>query len=542
VPVDLQVAPGPLGLAVADRLALWERAGLARRICAKDPTVWAETELPELTDRLGWLTLPDEMAGSVGDLDSFATEIREEGYRFVVLLGMGGSSLAPEMYQATFGNAAGYPELIVLDSTHPGAVADVDARVDLEHTLFLVASKSGTTLETLSFFRYFWNRLVSAGIPQGRSFVALTDPGSPLDDLAAERGFRRVFSTPPEVGGRYSALTYFGLVPAALIGADVRALLSSAAVAAAACRGPGEDNPGLILGALWGEAARVGRDKLTLIVSPRLAAFPNWMEQLIAESTGKDGTGIVPVAGEDLAQPDVYGDDRIFLAYLLAGDEELSDPLNALEEAGHPVARAVLDRPEDLGAAMFTAEMATAAAGSVLGIHPFNQPDVQVAKELARKAMAGQLVGGAPIEEVAPADAAALAAWLAARPESGYIGITAYLPMRAATEAALQNLRHRLRHLTGQATTIGFGPRFLHSTGQLHKGGPPALFLQLVDTPAPDLPVPETEFSFGRLVAGQAEGDYRALVERGQTVVRVGLGDDVSAGLERLIEAVNSAA
>jgi transaldolase/glucose-6-phosphate isomerase len=541
VPAELQLAPGSLGVALAERLAGWERAGLARRIWAKDPTVWAETELPELTDRLGWLTLPDEMAGSIDELESFAAEMRDEGYRHVVLLGMGGSSLAPEVYQATFGNAAGHPELIVLDSTHPGAVADVDDRIDLEHTLFLVASKSGTTLETLSFFRYFWNRLVGAGIPQGQSFVALTDPGSTLEDLAAERGFRQVFTTPPEVGGRYSALTSFGLVPAALIGADVRALVSSAVEAAAACRGPGEDNPGLILGALWGEAALAGRDKLTLVVSTALAAFPNWMEQLIAESTGKDGTGIVPVAGEQLEAPDAYRDDRVFLAYLLEGESDLSDPLDALEAAGHPVVRVRLARREDLGSAMFTAEMATAAAGSVLGIHPFNQPDVQVAKELARKAMAGELAGGPPIQAVGASDVGALEAWLASRRDAGYIGIVAYLPMRSATERALQGVRHHLRALTGQATTIGFGPRFLHSTGQLHKGGPAALFLQIVDAPVPELPVPETEFSFGQLVAGQAEGDYRALEERSQRVLRVALGEE-GAGLDRLVDAVRSLA
>ena len=480
------------------------------------------------------------MAGAVDDLVAFAAEIAGEGYTHVVLLGMGGSSLAPEVYQATFGNADGHPELIVLDSTHPDAVADVDAQIDIERTLFIVASKSGTTLETLSFFRYFWQRLVMAGVPQRRNFVALTDPGSTLEDIAAERGFRRVFSTPPEVGGRYSALTYFGLVPAALIGVDVRALLSGAAVASGVCRGPGEDNPGLILGAVWGEAALAGRDKLTLVVSPTLAAFPNWLEQLIAESTGKDGTGIVPIAGEALSAPDAYGDDRLFLAYLLGSEQSDSAALDALEQAGHPVIRVVLDEAEDLGSAMFTAEMATAAAGSLLGIHPFNQPDVQVAKELARKAMAGELAGGAPITEVAPTDADALAGWLASRPDAGYVGIAAYLPMRSATVAALQDLRHGLRALTGQATTVGFGPRFLHSTGQLHKGGPPALFMQIVDAPNGDLPVPETDFSFGRLIAGQAEGDYRALQERHQRVVRVAVGEDEAADLAALIGTVRA--
>jgi len=532
---------GPIAAAVESRLEGWAADGMARRIWAKDPTVWAETDLPELTDRLGWLALPEQMAASVADLEAFAAEISGEGFRFVVLLGMGGSSLAPEVFQSTFGNAIGHPELIVLDSTHPGAVQAVDARIELSETLFLVASKSGTTLETLSFFRYFWDRLVREGLPQGSHFVALTDPGSALEDLAAERDFRRVFTTPPDVGGRYSALTFFGLVPASLIGADIGAILSGAAATAAACRGSAPRNPGLQLGAVWGEAALAGRDKLTVVTSPGLAAFPNWLEQLIAESTGKDGTGIVPVAGEDLAEPDAYGDDRLFLSYHLEGEAPLA--LDELAAAGHPVVTISLASPEELGGAMFAAEVATAAAGAILGIHPFDQPDVQVAKELARQAMAGELAGGAPIVEAGPADATRLAAWLAELPERAYFGLSAYVPMTAGAVELLQGLRHHLRHLTGAATTVGFGPRFLHSTGQLHKGGPgAALFLQLVDEPDPDLAVPETDFTFGRLVVGQAEGDYRALEERRQTVLRVQLGREWQEGLDTLLDTVSSLA
>lgn len=542
MPADIELEIGPMAAAVESRLAEWESAGLARRIWAKDPTVWAETDLPELADRLGWLGLPDEMAGVVSELRGFASEVANEGIRFVVLLGMGGSSLAPEVYQATFGNAEGHPELIVLDSTHPGAVQAVDARIDLAHTLFLVASKSGTTLETLSFFRYFWNRLMQQGLPQGEHFAALTDPGSALEDLAAERGFRRVFSTPPEVGGRYSALTYFGLVPAALIGADIAAVLASAAAAADSSRSGAADNPGLVLGAVWGEAALAGRDKLTVVTSPSLAAFPNWLEQLIAESTGKDGTGIVPIAGEDLAEPNAYGDDRLFLSYQLDGDGEPPAVLSALAAAGHPVIRIHLATKEDIGGAMFSAEIATAAAGAILGIHPFNQPDVQVAKELARQVMAGELDGGAPINAAAPTDATRLASWLAALPGDGYIGISAYVPMTADAIELLQGLRHHLQHLTRAATSVGFGPRFLHSTGQLHKGGPAALFLQLVDEPSPDVAVPETDFTFGKLVVGQAEGDYRALEERRQEVLRVQLGAEWTAGLDTLLDTVSSLA
>jgi len=536
----MELALGPIADAVESRLMVWESEGMARRIWAKDPTVWAETDLPELTDRLGWLGLPDEMAGVVSGLRGFASDLADEGIRSVVLLGMGGSSLAPEVFQSTFRNAECFPELIVLDSTHPGAVQAVDARIDLAHTLFVVASKSGTTLETLSFFRYFWHRLTQQGLAQGEHFVALTDPGSALEDLAAERDFRRVFATPPEVGGRYSALTYFGLVPAALIGADIEAMLASAAAAAAAGRHPAGENPGLLLGAAWGEAALAGRDKLTVITSASLAAFPNWLEQLIAESTGKDGTGIVPIAGEDLAEPGAYGDDRLFLSYQLESDGEPFDALDSLVAAGHPVIRILLSAPEGIGGAMFTAEMATAAAGAVLGIHPFNQPDVQVAKELARQAMAGELGGGGPIESVPPTDATRLAGWVADLPENGYIGICAYIPMTVDAIELLQGLRHHLRHLTGAATTVGFGPRFLHSTGQLHKGGPGALFLQLVDDPTPDVAVPETDFSFGKLVVGQAEGDYRALESRRQRVLRVQLGAEWAAGLDTLLDSVSS--
>ncbi|NNF10245.1 MAG: phosphoheptose isomerase, partial [Acidimicrobiia bacterium] len=542
MPDEAAFALGDLSDAVSARLAEWETHGLARRIWAKDPTVWAETNLPELTDRLGWLSLPADMAGAVSELESFADEVRTD-FQHVVLLGMGGSSLAPEMYQATFGNAPGYPELTVLDSTHPGAVQDVDEQIDLEKTLFVVASKSGSTLETLSFFRYYWDRLIQAGLPQGSHFVAITDPGSSLQDLAAERGFRRVFTAPPEVGGRYSALTYFGLVPAALIGVDIGTLLASAAAAATACKNAGADNPGLTMGAAWGEAAQAGRNKLTLVVSPSLESFPAWLEQLVAESTGKDGTGIVPVADEDLAGPDAYGTDRVFLSYHLAGDPDQTARLDALAAAGHPVIAVELGTREELGSAMFVAEMATAAAGSILGIHPFNQPDVQVAKELARQAMAGELSGGAPIEEAGPRDAARISQWLASKPEGAYLGLAAFVPMTDRTTGLLQSLRHHLRDLTGAATTVGFGPRFLHSTGQLHKGGPAAaLFLQIVDEPAVEMPVPETDYSFAKLVAGQAEGDYRALQDRGRTVLRVRLGQDAAAGLETLVDTVSSLA
>ncbi len=543
MPAEVTFALGELAPAVDRRLAEWEAEGVGRRIWDRDPTVWAETDLPELSDRLGWLTLPGEMAAQLEELKGFASTVAEGSMTHVVLAGMGGSSLAPEVFQATLGNAEGYPELIVLDSTHPDAVRSIDDRIDLATTLFVIASKSGTTLETMSFFQYFWARLEAAGLAQGDHFIALTDPGSQLVELAETRRFRRVFETPPEVGGRYSALTAFGLVPAALIGADVDQILASAAAVAAACSAatPAAENPGLVLGAIWGEAALAGRDKVTFVVSPSLTAFPNWLEQLIAESTGKDGTGIVPVAGEDLAPPEGYADDRLFVRYRLAGENDADSELAALAKAGHPVVTIELAQLEDLGGEIFRAEFATAAAGAVLGIHPFNQPDVQLAKELARQAMAGDLNGGAPIGAISPANANELMTWLGSLPEGGYIGLQAYAPMTATTTELLQALRLHLRDATTAATTVGFGPRFLHSTGQLHKGGPSkAIFMQLVTEPAEDLPVPETDYAFGHLIAAQAEGDYRALQERGQQVLRVQLGHDSDLGLETLIDSVSS--
>ena len=364
---------GSLTEAVRARLSAWESVEFGKRLWDKDPTLWGDADTPELADRLGWLDLPATMPPEVASLQEFADEIRADTDH-LVLLGMGGSSLAPEVYQATFGNADGRPELIVLDSTHPESVSAVVDLVDPTRTMFLVASKSGGTLETMSLFYFFWEIVSDQVKRPGRQFVALTDPGSSLEALAKKRKFRRVFTTPPDVGGRYSALTLFGLVPATLIGVDASALLSGAAAMADAC-GAGVaagDNPGLVLGAAMGEAALAGRDKLTYVVSPSLAAFPGWVEQLIAESTGKNGRGIVPVAGEPLSGFADYGDDRLFVHVMVAGEDPMGQPaaLEVLQAAGHPVIRIVLDEVTDVGAEFFRAEVAVAAAGSLLGIHP----------------------------------------------------------------------------------------------------------------------------------------------------------------------------
>jgi transaldolase/glucose-6-phosphate isomerase len=533
---------------VEERLSAWQRGSFARRLWAKDYTLWSAKPVLELTDRMGWLTLPDTMHEQVPELQAFADRVRDEGFRHVVLLGMGGSSLAPEVFRRTFGNARGRPELSVLDSTHPGAVCAIESRVDLAKTLFLVSSKSGTTTETSSFFHYFWQRLHETGKQPGPHFVAITDPGTPLEKLAAERNFRATFSAPVEVGGRYSALSVFGLVPAALIGVDIRRLLGAALTSAESCAFcvPEPSSAPLCLGTALGELALAGRDKITFLASPSLEAFPIWAEQLIAESTGKDGKGIVPVADEPLGALGVYGNDRFFAVLLLEGDSstQLAAQVKALEAAGHPVAYIQLRQKTDLGQEFFRWEVAVAAAGAVLGIQPFNQPDVQLAKELAKKAMAAagsHAHAGAGADLVRAEDKSNLARavneWLSSVTPGDYVSIQAYLNPTSETWAALQRLRTKLRDRTQAATTLGFGPRFLHSTGQLHKGGPnTGVFLQIVDEPAEELPVPETSYSFAQLIRAQAEGDYQALAQRGRRVLRVQLGRDTASGLRQLGE------
>jgi len=552
--VASQVDPQALSLGqwdkpVEDRLGAWQRGNFARRLWAKDHSLWSAKPLPELTDRMGWLALPEIMHEQVPALTAFADGVRDEGFRHVVLLGMGGSSLAPEVFQRTFGNASRRPELIVLDSTHPDAVRSVESRVDVAKTLFLVSSKSGTTTETNSFFYYFWQRLRESGKQPGPHFAAITDPGTPLEKLAADRSFRRTFSAPPEVGGRYSALTVFGLVPAALIGVDIRRLLDAALTSAegSAFCVPEPSSAPLRLGAALGELTLAGRDKVTFLASPSLEAFPIWAEQLIAESTGKSGQGIVPVADEPLGTAEVYGKDRFFAVLLLEGDSstQLAARVKALEGAGHPVGYIQLRHKIDLGQEFFRWELAVAAAGAVLGINPFDQPDVQLAKELAKKAMAGagsqSDEPGAGLVRVEDGSALARAAseLLGSVKAGDYISLQAYLNPAPETWSTLQQIRARLRDRTKAATTVGFGPRFLHSTGQLHKGGPnTGVFLQIVDEPAEQLPVPETNYSFAQLIRAQAEGDYQALKQRGRRVLRVQLGRNAAAGLQQLERAL----
>ena len=479
---------------------------------------------PEISDRLGWLSVGEMMAPQVKSLTTFADEIRREFDR-VVLCGMGGSSLAPEVLWRTFGRRTGYPALAVLDSTDPRAVTAALPGGDLERTLFLVSSKSGTTQETDCLYRYFWERAGGRGV----QFVAITDPDTPLARLATERGFRRAFLNPKDIGGRYSALSYFGLVPAALIGIDVGQLLHRAHRMAEACAAwvPARQNPAAWLGAVLAEAALAGRNKATFVLSPGIGSFGLWVEQLIAESTGKEGKGLLPVAEEPLGPPEVYGRDRLFVVLTLAGEQGADDAteprLGALMAAGHPVVRLALEDRYDLGQEFFRWEFATAVAGAILGINAFDQPNVAESKQNTKDVLAGKQP---PAPPAPPATAPELERFLAAVRPGDYLALMAYLPPTPQNDRRLEAVRARLRDRLKVATTLGYGPRFLHSTGQLHKGGlPVGHFLQITERPDQDVPIPGMPYAFGQLEAAQAEGDLRALRGRGRPAVRIdGLG------------------
>jgi transaldolase/glucose-6-phosphate isomerase len=526
------------------------------RIWAHDYTVW-KPEPTEIANRLGWLHIADVMVGQIDRLRALVESVRTDGYTDAVVLGMGGSSLAPDVFGRVFGGqTAGFLDLAVLDSTDPDAVLAQASRLDPSRTLFIVSTKSGGTVETLSLFKYFYNWTAEAlgtgsDVDQiGAHFVAITDPGSKLEALAKRYDFRDTFLNDPNIGGRYSALSYFGLVPAALAGVEVETLLDQALTMACNCEPCNcpidGDNNGAWLGALLGELAKAGRDKVTLVTSPQLANFGDWVEQLIAESTGKEGKGILPVVGEPLGRPVDYGDDRLFVHLKLDGDDTHDLALRALEGAGQPIVRLRLRDLYDLGDQFFLWEMATAVAGYRLGINPFNQPNVEAAKVLARQAVAAYAESGAlPDDEPASLDRGALIGFLALAQAGDYISLQAYVQPAAETDAALQALRLRLRDRLKLATTVGYGPRFLHSTGQLHKGdGGNGLFIQFTANEAQDVPIPDeagsgaSSMTFGVLKMAQALGDKRALEEAGRRVIRFHLGDDVAGGLMLLAEAL----
>ena len=510
--------PSDLDAAIAERVRWAGEERVAARVWDGDPTLWQGTsETPELSDRLGWLTIADRMEARRGELEAWAAGVRDRGLTDAVLLGMGGSSLGPEVIRQSFGLP-----LHVLDSTDPEAVRAVGDAVDLDTTMFVVSSKSGGTVETRSHLEHFWELTGGAG----SQFAAVTDPGSPLDELARERGFDHVFAGDPEIGGRYSVLSPFGLVPAALAGAPLEDLLRGA-IDSAARSHEETDNAALWLGLALGELARRGRDKLTFVVSPPIDSFGLWAEQLVAESTGKRGRGILPVADEPLGAPEVYGPDRVFLH--VRGNETHDEALAALAAAGHPVLTVTAEGPEDLGRLFFGAEFATAVAGAVLEINPFDQPNVQQAKDATNAA----LESGETEVEAGTADE--LIALLDATSPPGYISLHGYTAPSDAVDDAVAVLREAIRRRTKAATTFGYGPRFLHSTGQLHKGGPPVgAFVQFLHDAGEDVEIPGKPFTFRTLKHAQAAGDRKTLRDHGRPVVRLELDGDPAAALRDL--------
>jgi transaldolase/glucose-6-phosphate isomerase len=552
--------------AALDRL---EAQSFSRRLWDRDATLWKQDPGHQkiIHNALGWLTVPHTMLEQVDVLESFPHDVKGAGFTHQVLLGMGGSSLCPDVCRATFGTAPGFLQLHVLDSTVPASVAAVEASIDLAHTLFVVSSKSGGTTETTSFFQYFYERVRSIkGGQAGENFLAITDPGTSLEKVAKEKNFRRIFPGQPDIGGRYSALSNFGMIPAALAGVHVHGLLERAAHMAEAC-GAGvaaKDNPGLVLGAALGAAGLSGRDKITLVISPAIVTFADWVEQLIAESTGKEGKGLVPVAGEALRDPAVYGQDRLFVHIKLVSDadEATEVALQALEAAGHPVIRIILRDVLDLGAEFFRWEVATATAGALLGIDPFDQPNVQESKDNTKSLLAeyraqGKFPEGKPLLDsdgleiygdaaiLGAADSSVggvLAAFLNQARRGDYVALMAYLQPTPEHTVALQSLRLRLRDSSCLATTLGYGPRFLHSTGQLHKGGANnGLFIQITADDARDLPIPGEPYTFAVLKHAQALGDLHSLVSKQRRVLRLHLGKDTGAQLSRLGRLVQDA-
>ena len=525
------------------------RHNVIGRIWAADHTVW-QPKPTEITNRLGWLHIADNMADKAPRLAAFVQSAAADGFRHVLLLGMGGSSLAPELFQKTLARSSAGPalDLVVLDTTDADAVRAAEAAVDLAHTLVIVATKSGGTVETLSGFKYFYNRLLEQVGPQrvGGHFVGITDPGSKIADMAARYGFRDLFLNDPNIGGRYSALSYFGLVPAALVGVDVPKLLERAAVAASNAT-PGHcdaiaDNHAAVLGAILGRLALEGRDKVTFITAPALASFGDWVEQLIAESTGKEGKGILPVVGEPPAPVKSYGADRLFVHLRLEGDASNDAFVAALAAAGQPVVTQRLADRYDIGGQFFTWEMATAVAGHFLGINPFDQPNVEAAKIKAREVVADYArTGRLPAGDFAAPEPGVLGEFLKATRPGDYVAIQTYIPTTPAADAALAALRQTIHLRTGLATTAGYGPRFLHSTGQLHKGDAGhGLFIQIVSDAVEDVAIPdeagtpESAMSFNILKKAQALGDARALRAAHRRVIAFEVGAEPVAAIERL--------
>jgi len=560
--------PADLDAAVKKNLNDWRASGKVRRLWQKDASLWTGDDEAKW---LGWLDIAAEQIANAAKLREIVADIKNDGFRDILLLGMGGSSLCPEVLALTFGQTPGFPQLHVLDSTDPAQIKSCEASIDLAKTLFIVSSKSGSTLEPNIYKQYFFERVKQTVGPDkaGGRFIAITDPGSKMEQVAKADHFRHIFFGRPSIGGRYSALSNFGMVPAAAMGLDTGKFLARTKEMVDACQAstPVEQHPGVMLGLILGTAATMGRDKITLITSPGISDLGAWLEQLIAESTGKVGQGIIPVDREALSSPDVYGNDRIFAYVRLetAPDAAQDAKVAALEKAGHPVVRIAMTDTSSLGQEFFRWEIATAVAGSIIGINAFNQPDVEASKIETRKLTTeyeqnGSLpaekplleeVGiklftddknGAALTQAAGSDRSLknyLRAHMARLSAGDYLAVLAYVQMNPEHESLLQNLRHAVRDRKRVATCLGFGPRFLHSTGQAYKGGPNSgVFLQITCDEAQDFLVPGQRYTFGVVKAAQARGDFAVLAERNRRALRVHLGSDVKAGLSRLTELV----
>ena len=549
--------------AVAAPLDNWKVEEKVKRLWSRDASLWTGGDESKW---LGWLNIVGEQKLSIRRFTNFAEEVRDAGFSHVLLLGMGGSSLCPDVMRKSFGKRQGFPELHVLDSTDPAQIKSFENRIDLANTLFFVSSKSGTTLEPNIFKQYFFERArqVVGNDEVGNRFIAITDPGSRLRQEAERDRFRKIFLGVPSIGGRYSALSDFGLAPAAAMGVDIEKFLDRTDEMVSACGpdAPPRDNPGVILGAVLGVAHNHGRDKITIVASAGISDLGAWLEQLLAESTGKNGKGLIPVDRESPGPPESYGDDRLFVYLKLNSDSD--DPqdaaLESIERAGQPVVRIAVGDVYDLGQEFFRWEIATAVAGSIIGINPFDQPDVEASKIATRKLTeeyerTGSLPDETPMFEAEgiklfadERNASALNQAVSDRSLTGYLkahldrihtndyfATLAYVEMNDAHEQLLQSMRHEVRGTKRSATCLGFGPRFLHSTGQAYKGGPnTGVFLQVTCDDANDLPVPGQKYTFGIVKAAQARGDFAVLAERGRRALRVDLGADVRAGLEQL--------
>ena len=513
-----------------------------RRIWERDYAVWKPVQT-EISDRLGWLNVASDMLGQVNELEAFAEEVRSAGYQNIVVLGMGGSSLGTLALHRLFGRMQGWPDLHVLDTTVPDAVAGMTNAVDCSTTLFVVASKSGTTMETRVLYQHFRSLVESeiGAANAGDNFIAICDGGTPLECIAVEQGFRRIFTNPADIGGRYSVCSYFGLVPAALMGVDIGALLDEVEAMGIACgiEVPTESNPGALLGATIAAHAAKGRDKLTVVTTESLEGFALWVEQLLAESTGKEGRGIIPIVDEPRLSPDVFHDDRLFVYLRLDGDrsEEVDAYVDRIETTGIPTMRLSLSDKYAIGAELFRWQFATAVMGHLLGINPFDQPDVQRAKDNTDRLLASRK------EAASKPHLASVGSFeeLMAKVEPGnYMAITAFSQPTPQFEEAIASLRERVSQVKSIATTFAYGPRYLHSTGQLHKGGTKSgIFLQFMQNSQTDVVIPGEKFTFGALAAAQAEGDLNALVEQGRPVARVVLSSDPIKSVYDLVDCLS---